>query len=198
MAQPVSDKAVIPMAVTFNQILRLHVIDGGNIEFVFNTIDQYNFGVPNSAFYTSSVVIASSTKWQLHFGAETPLMMPTDNAANPGIPIDNIGFLIGWTGNHLCCFPGDDVMMGAAYSDADAVQNGLKLFTGTAADLLFTDGGGGTSGGDVTDNAFTILWECGTQIGGSVSSPMNALSMLAQSPVPDRYVDNAFLDLEAL
>src|SRR6266566_3469580 len=94
MAQPVSDKGVIPMAVTFNQILRLHVIDGGNIEFVFNTMDQYNIGIPNSAFYTSSIVIASSTMWQLHFGAETALMMPTDNAANAGIPINNIGFVV--------------------------------------------------------------------------------------------------------
>ena len=90
------------------------------------------------------------------------------------------------------------MQMGAAYSDADAVQNGLMIFTGGAGDLLFTDGGGGTSGGDVTQNAFTILWECGTQIVGSVASPMNASSMLTQSFAPDRYVDNAFLDLEAL
>lgn len=200
MAQPVSDRAVIPMGVTFQQILRIHVVDGGNIEFVFNGINDYKNGIPNSTFYTSSVVVASSTNWQLHLGAEDATLIGTDNPART-LALNNVGFMINWlfSGANTCCFPGfDNVALAPAYSDADANPNGLKPFTGTAADLLFTDGGGGGSGGDILDNAFLIQWQCGTQSIGSVASPMNAVSILKQSPPADRYVTNAFLDLEAL
>lgn len=195
-AQPVSDKAVIPLGVTLNQILRLHVIDGGNVEFVFNTMNEYNFGIPNSAFYDSRVVIASSTDWQLHLGAETALMTATDNALNAGITVNNIGFIISWMGSNTCCAAGDMVTMGAPYLNSNATANGLLLYTGGAGDVVLTKGAL-ANGGDVVQNAFTISWQCGTQIGGGTSLMANT-SLLVQSPVPDRYVDNAFLDLEAL
>lgn len=200
IAQPVSDRAVIPIGVTFQQILRIHVINGGNIEFVFNDISDYATGIQNGAtgFYDTDVVVASSTDWQLHFGAEDATLLGTDNPLNT-LALNNVGFTLAWTGSNLCCFPGDDIVMGAAYLDADATPNGLKQFTGGAADLLLTDGATPTgSGGDATQNAFVILWECGTLAAGSASSPMNAVSILAQSPAPDRYVTNVFLDLEAL
>ena len=67
IAQPVSDRAVIPIGVTLVQILRIHVINGGNIEFVFNDINDYKVGIANggTTFYDSQVVIASSTDWVL-------------------------------------------------------------------------------------------------------------------------------------
>ena len=50
-AQPVSDRAVVPIGVTLVQILRIHVTNGGNIEFVFNDINDYKNGIANGGFY---------------------------------------------------------------------------------------------------------------------------------------------------
>lgn len=201
-AQPVSDRAVIPVGVTLQQILRIHVVNGGNVEFVFNTIDDYTTGIPNggTGFYDSDVVIASSTDWQLHMGAEDATLIGTDNPANT-LGIDNIGFVATWTGTNSCCVAASQVSgVTGNYNTATVAGAacGLKVFTGTAADLLYTDGGNvAGSGGTVLANAFTINWECGTAVAGG-TTPMAATSILAQSPVADRYTTNVFLDLEAL
>ena len=44
-AQAVRDRNVIPVAVNLNQVLRMTVTNGGNIEFVFNSIDDYKYGL---------------------------------------------------------------------------------------------------------------------------------------------------------
>jgi len=199
IAQPVSDRAVIPIGVTLQQILRIHVTNGGNIEFVFNDINDYKNGIVNSAFYDSDVQVASSTDWELHFGAEDATLIGTDDPTNT-LALNNIGFTIGWTGGNSCCAAGNQLssILGVYDNSATGTANGLLVFTGGAADLLLVDGANVLgSGGDVTDNAFTINWECGTQVAGGTQA-MNATSLLAQSPTPDRYVTNVFLDLEAL
>jgi hypothetical protein len=43
--QAVKDRNVIPVAVNLNQVLRMTVTNGGNIEFVFNTINDYKNGL---------------------------------------------------------------------------------------------------------------------------------------------------------
>lgn len=43
--QAVKDRNVIPVAVNLNQVLRMTITNGGNIEFVFNSIDDYKFGL---------------------------------------------------------------------------------------------------------------------------------------------------------
>lgn len=43
--QAVHDRNVIPVAVNLNQVLRMTITNGGNIEFVFNTIDDYKYGL---------------------------------------------------------------------------------------------------------------------------------------------------------
>ena len=48
-AQAVRDRNVIPVAVNLNQVLRMSIYDGGNIEFVFNTIDDYRDGLSGDA-----------------------------------------------------------------------------------------------------------------------------------------------------
>ena len=200
-AQPVSDRAVIPLGVTLQQILRVHVTNGGNIEFVFNDINDYKNGIANSAFYDSDVVLASSTNWEMHFGAEDATLLGTDDPANT-LALNNVGFTIAWTGNNTCCAAASQVTTATGiYDNSTATANGLVQYTGGAADLLFTDGGNvAGSGGDITDNAFTIHWECGTQVAGG-TTPMNngaGSSILAQSPPADRYVTNVFIDINAL
>ena len=43
--QAVKDRNVIPVAVNLNQVLRMSITNGGNIEFAFNTIDDYKHGL---------------------------------------------------------------------------------------------------------------------------------------------------------
>lgn len=203
-AQPVSDRAVIPVAVTLNQILRIHVTNGGNIEFVFNTIDQYKNGMANSAFYTTDVVVASSTQWELDMGAEDANLVGTDNPANT-MTLDNVGFTADWTGGNTCCGAALDVTSTAATCDynnsitaagAPGTANALIQYTGQGTALLFSSGAAG-NGGDVLDNAFSILWECGTQVPAGTQA-MNAVSILDQNITPDRYVTNVLLELTAI
>src|SRR3974390_1196228 len=142
-AQPISDRAVIPVGVTLVEILRVHVINGGNIEFVFNDINDYINGITNSSFYNSDVTIASSTKWQLHFGAEDALgLKGTDNPVNT-IALNNVGVAITWTGTNSCCIAADQVqngVYGTGGANTIGVASGLQAYTGTAADLLLKPG----------------------------------------------------------
>ena len=211
-AQPVSDRAVVPVAVTLNQILRLHVIDGGNIEFVFNTIEQYKMGIVNSTFYDTRFVVASSTDWQLWFGAEDATLMGTDQdnqnlVAQNTMPLDNVGFTlegIGTYGVVDIAGAGEENEMAAVASDYDlasATANGLEQYPGAVNSPLIQPGtanGGPGNGGDIEDNDFIIHWECGTQQVGSANMPMNANSLLTQNLPPDRYVTNVLLDIESL
>jgi hypothetical protein len=213
MAQPVSDRAVIPLGVTLVQILRIHVTNGGNIEFVFNDINDYKQGINNvngNGFYTSRVEIASSTNWQLDMGAEDANLLGTDNPANV-MALNNVGFTCLWGGANVCCGPANDVDNTGAYTDnisaagAPLRSNALLQYTGTGTVILFTTGATG-NGGDVTDNFFDIQWEVGTHDGtwgvptypNSATNPMSTNAILNQSLVPDRYVTNVFLELTAL
>lgn len=217
-AQPVSDRAIIPLGVTLQQILRLHVTNGGNIEFVFNDITDYKEGInpvlnpaPSEAFFTTNVVIASSTNWSLDMGAEDANLIGTDNPANV-LALDNVGFTLLWTGSAGaagCCGAGDDATtLNGAYADcataagAQGNANALLGYTGPLTCVLL-DAGATDNAGDILENAFSIIWEAGTGGGtafppvASASSPMNAQSLLDQNVLPDRYTTNVLLELEA-
>jgi hypothetical protein len=198
MAQPVSDRAVIPLGITLQQILRIHVVNGGNIEFVYNSLTDYKNGIANSSFYDTDVVIASSTDWTVHMGAEDATFLGTDNPANT-LPLNFAAFIINTFGNNSVVGTQLDMVAGA-YDNADAIANGLKIYTGVlATDGLLTHGAGATNGGDITDNKFTINWQSGiTPAVGVGTTPASIISMLTQSPVPDRYVTNVLLELEAI
>ena len=190
-AQPVSDRAVVPVAVTLNQVLRLHVINGGNIEFVLNQIDDFRNGVANSAFYDTDIVVASSTDWEMNFGAEDATFMGTDNIVNT-LALNNVGFTITETGTNTCCTALLDILI------AGNVSTGTANALVTYPVVLITTGATGNAG-DVTENAFTFNWECGTQVaGGTSTGVMNATSLLDQSITPDRYVTNVLFDIDSL
>jgi hypothetical protein len=191
-SQAVKDRNVIPVAINLNQVLRMTVTDGGNIEFVFNTIEDYRDGfnaLGTNAQYETGFKIASSTKWQLNYGAESATFIGTDNPANT-LALDNVGFTLTSTGTHalgteLVSVPtsdGTEVAALEAYGTSVLIDDGAVAATPNA--------------GDETENAFTLDWECGTTTAGAVV-PMNAVSLLQQSVTPDRYVVNVFFDLQA-
>jgi len=184
MAQPVSDRGVIPVAVTLNQILRLNITGGGNIEFVFNTITQYESGITNATVYDSDFNVASSTAWELDMGAEDATFIGTDNPANT-MALNNVGFIITESGVHD---------FGTELTDPAGANAGVIALAGFAVTVIGS-GALTTNGGDILDNVFVINWECGTTAGS-----MNATAIIDQVPsiAPDRYVTNVLLDLRSI
>lgn len=199
MAQPVSDRAVIPVAVSLNRVLRLNVNDGGNVEFVFNTIGQYNLGIANgvSGFYDTDFTVASSTNWRIVMGAEDANLLGTDNNIANTIALDNVGYLIVSNGTASCCAAANDIEDPAGATGPATVANGLAQYVGGVGGPIILTSGVAQNAGDVVANSFEINWECGTLIVAG-ATPMNAVSLLNQSITPDRYITNVLLDLDAL
>lgn len=163
----VTDQAVIPVSVTLNSILRLTIISGGNIQFVVNTIDQYENGIANSARYTTTFSVASSRIFDVLINSESGSFIGTDDVANV-MDLDNVGF--------VC-----PTVAGGGTFNADAGdQEGLDQ----AQFTLIT---GRPAGGSAV-NTFEIQWELGTLAGS-----MHATSLLSQSLPPDNYITNVFL-----
>ncbi|RMG77246.1 MAG: hypothetical protein D6707_11385 [Bacteroidetes bacterium] len=213
-AQAVSDRAVIPVAINLNQVLRLHVWNGGNIEFVFNTIDDYRNGLsgddgtsssantaatgpgaaasqanaqgvpggPNN-FYNTYFTVSSSTDWSLDFGAEQATFVGTDNVANK-LNLNNVGYQVFALGNHT--FGAGNELGDPAGANAGVIalaQYPVTIIEKEAASTV-------SNAGDEDDNAFEIIWRCGTSEG-----TMNGTSLLDQGVTPDRYVTNVMMEL---
>ena len=220
-SQAVKDRQVIPVAVNLNQVLRMTITNGGNIEFTFNSIDDYRNGLSgdagtsgsanpatSDAFYVTSFTVASSTRWQLDYGAEEATFIGTDNPGNT-LLLDNVGFTLVNQGTHNFAaagsVPGADqtAELNSPVTDNANEVAGLENYNAT----LITDNqsvlpaGAGANAGDGTENSFDIVWRCGTtEAGGAAPIPMNTVSLLDQSPspTPDRYVTNVIFELSAL
>ena len=190
--QAVRDRNVIPVAVNLNQVLRMTITNGGNIEFVFNTIDQYKAGLGGGGaaatnFYQSDFLIASSVRWSLNYGSETATFIGTDNPANT-LTLDNVGYELISNGAHT--FGPANQIVSAPTTDGSVIAD-LDAYPV----LLMDDAATATANaGDETDNDFTLIWRCGTTEGD-----MNAEFLIDQnpSPSPDRYVVNVLFELMA-
>jgi len=168
----VSDQAVIPVSVTLNSILRLTIISGGNIQFVVNTIDQYEMGIANSSRYTTTFSVASSREFDVLINAESSSFIGTDDVANV-MDLNNVGF--------VC----PDNANGGTFNADAGDQEGLDQ-------AQFTLIAGCPAGGSAI-NTFELQWELGTTAGS-----MNADNLLTQSLPPDNYVTNVFLVVDPL
>ncbi len=218
-AQAVKDRNVIPVAVNLNQVLRMTLTNGGNIEFVFNSIDDYKKGLSSQlasssqnpvggvngteSFYKTDFSISSSTRWALTYGAEQAAFIGTDN---PGLTLalNNVGFTI--TNNsltHTFAAKGD------VLKNATATASLYSLPTDHATEvtalqqypvvLIEDNDSPFANAGDAADNTFTLNWRCGTTEQGAVH-PMNAIKIIDQNPSPaaDRYVVNVLFDLATM
>ena len=200
--QAVKDKAIIPVAVNLNQVLRLNVVSGGNIEFLFATIEDYKNGVNAlgalGSAYETNFTVASSSRWALTYGAETANFIGTDDGANT-LLIDNVGLsLISNTAR-----PIDIVSTGGSagspYKSASLYNANVSELLPYPATMLTDNGLVVSSAGDDTDNDFTITWRAGTKE-GTAPFLMNAVALIDQSPSPnaDRYVANVIFELSSL
>ena len=209
-AQAVKDRNVIPVAVNLNQVLRMTITNGGNIEFVFNTIDDYKKGLSSQAasaaqnpvatvgMYKTDFTVSSSTRWELSYGAEEATFLGTDHATAT-FPLNNVGFKI--TNNGLNTFEGVGLAKGTTataslFSTSTANSTEVAALEVYPTILIQDNGTINANAGDAADNSFTLNWRCGTAEAGAVV-PMNPVKIIDQkpSPVADRYVVNVLFDL---
>jgi hypothetical protein len=181
----VDDRAVVPVSVTLNSILRLNIESGGNVEFNFNTLDQYQTGITNSSQYDTKISVASSVDWNLKMGAEDGYLIQADSAGSgTNMPLDYVGYQIEATGS------------GSSYTIPSAtasggVQEPLQQLSTIADGSEQIQNNGGNAGG-IGDNQFTVHWECGTGNGN-----MNGNNLLGSNLTGGRYSTNVFFILEA-
>lgn len=217
ISQAVSDRTTVPVAVNLNQVLRLNIMQGGNLEFTFNTIAQYKNGINSSAgnvapnvnqnpagtfaaagaggFYITQFTVASSNNWEIHMGAEDPSLLGTDVATNT-MPLDNIGYSITADGTHKFedgVAAAQHLVLKSTPTTNGGAITALTQFPGTSAlveiaDALLANEG---NAGDIADNAFSIYWRVGTQ-----ETDMRAVALIEQNLPNDRYVTNILFDLQ--
>jgi hypothetical protein len=212
-SQAVKDRSVIPVAVNLNQVLRMTITNGGNIEFVFNTIDDYKNGLSSEvasasanpatsqSLYKTDFSVSSSTRWELTYGTEEASFLGTDHPT-AAFDITNVGFTI--TNNGANTFEGA-ALLKSATPGASLWSVPTKNATEVAAlqtypIVLITDNGTvNANAGDAVDNSFTLNWRCGTAEAGAVV-PMKNVKLIDQnpSPVADRYVVNVIFDVASL
>ena len=217
-AQAVRDRGVLPVAVNLNLVLRFQIIDGGNIEFVFNSIEDYRIGMgargtaiqnavgtgvgttltADQQMYRTRFTVSASRRWVLNYGAEQATFMGTDLAANT-LLLNNVGITMIGMGTHsssatgVTSVPTNDFALGNLILPCALTAYPTVLITDAAAASPFENSGSGA------DNDFCIFWQCGTATPGGVTA-MNANTILQQavSPAADRYVTNVLFELDAL
>ncbi len=130
-AQPVSDNATIPVSVTVNSILRLNITSGGNIEFVFNTLDQMANGIDGSSRTTTTFTVASSREFNVTLEPEGPLV-GTDGGT---LALNYIGIAVTGTSGTI-----------------NPASNSALANTNTIVTL--------GQPGDAQANIYTVEWSC--------------------------------------
>lgn len=210
-SQAVRDRQVIPVSVNLNQVLRMTITNGGNIEFMFNSIDDYRNGLSadaasgaanpagSEAFYQTDFTIASSTRWLLEYGSEQATFIGTDDPVNNQLALDNVGFTLLSNGTHA--FGATGGAQGdpgtSLYSTPTNNANDVTALQAYPVALIEdNDDPTISNAGDANENSFSILWRCGTGEDAGVT-PMETESLLNQqpSPDPDRYVTNVLFEL---
>lgn len=189
LAQPVQDNALIPVSVTLNSILRLNVVSGGNIEFNFNTMQDYQTGFDgNLTRHQTNITVASSQNWDIYIGAEDANLINVDDETGAsfigldviGIGVDDPGaFKIG---TEL------DSYYDALGSDAAAAEWNPLIAYGTVDPDNLLLGNLGGNAGDVASNSFLIKWCCASVANGQTA-------MLDNGYDPGRYTTNVVLTL---
>jgi len=169
-AQAVSDMAVIPIGVTLNSIARLTVTSGGNIEFVVNTMDQYENGVDKTPATTTTFSVASSCKFYVTLAADNEQMQGTVNSSHK-MPASIVEY----------------TMDASAFTEATK-----KPSVPTGEYIALTNTEKGIIGDQSTPNAAGVF--SGVKIAWSLAKSTANKDKLKEY-ASDRYVVNAFLQL---
>ncbi len=164
-AQAIDDEAVIPVSITLNSILRLNVTSGGNIEFVFNNLNQYTLGIATNARYNTDFNVSSSIDFDVDLTPEnTSFFIGTDDPGHQmGIEYVRINVIEAVAG------PSDVFGGPTAFIPAQANY-----------EIVSYDGSNSNAGTGLV-NSFTIQWD--------------VMPIIAADLAADRYSNNFFLSL---
>jgi len=217
ISQAVSDRNTIPVGVNLNKVLRLSINSGGNIEFTFNTIDQYKNGISGAtvgtnaggaalagvglgAMYMTNFTVSSSTKWELQYGAEGATMLDVDDPTNTTMTLDNVGFALSESGAHG--FDNAGSAGGTAELASVPTAGGTSVVGLQQYPVVLIDDAGAAghaNAGDGSDNNFQIVWRCGTAeaVTGAGTPAMNTSALIEQGLPSSRYVANVLFNLIA-
>ena len=181
-SQAVSDKAVIPVSVTLNSVLRLTIESGGNIDFVFSNLEQYQEGITNSTQYTTTFSVSASTDYNVTMWAEESNLQGNNTTTTAGgsintFSLDNIGYTI-------------NDPSGSNPSELNGGNTPPVALNETSTTEIVAYDGTNHNAGPADANTFEIQWECGTG-GGN----MNGTAILNQNVAADRYSVNVYLSL---
>lgn len=186
-AQAVDDREVVPLSVTLNSILRLNIESGGNIEFNFNTLQQYENGI-NYPFtdeqYSTQLTVASSVNYDLEMGAEDSRLVSTDTVnATGGMDLAHILYRVTLSSSSSFT-DGTELDL---YSSARPLN---QIGSGIVNEIIQNNGG---NAGGVTDNSFRIDWACGVPT-GTIGTSAGAL--MGSNMTGGRYSTNVFFILK--
>lgn len=195
LAQPVSDNAVIPMGITLSSVLRLNVVSGGNIEFVFNSIADFQEGLYGD-MYRTNFTVASSTDWSLSAYASDF----SGSAGNFGVGIVDYCIQDNGTGDIYDSDPGATNGRGSYYAGASiyAAPGDGDFVALTNASVVVLSPNADGNDGVAADNNFYIRWRCGVGAAPTVAPAGPSLINDWAGTGPGRSSTNVLVTLTAI
>ncbi|MEA2041962.1 MAG: hypothetical protein U9N85_05355 [Bacteroidota bacterium] len=186
MGQAISDKVPIPIGVTLNKVSRMNITSGGSIEFVFNTIADYNSGKNSTAAsdgtsltqYQTAFNVASSSDFTVNLMAETEFTSTDDTGAGT-LAVNFLEFLLENDGSYTFGVE-NQIPLGNEYTTG---TGGAAVSVTTTGDNIIVGSG---NAGDINQNSFIIHWMLGTGVN---------FSTLLGNAAQGRYVTNVLLTL---
>jgi hypothetical protein len=159
-----------------NPGLVINIVSGYSIEFVFDEIDEYIYGIQNAG-QSTFIRIGAIYDWKLQFKADQVMFYGTNDAAHQ-MELNNVGVVVASIGTNQD--DGSNIINNAKFAPIALESNDVTLLTrGTL-----------TNKGYGIENSFTLDWEMGTRNGN-----MNQTRMLDQLLKADTYTLNIILTL---
>ena len=159
-----------------NPGLVINIVSGYSIEFVFDEIDEYIYGI-GTAGQSTFIRIGAITDWKLQFKADQVMFYGTSNPSNQ-MELNNVGVVV--------------VSLGTNLDDGTNIINNAKMAPVAleSTDITLLTKGTLSNKGYGIENTFTLNWEMGTMNGN-----MNPVRMLDQDLAADTYTLNIVLTL---
>lgn len=159
-----------------NPGLVINIVSGYSVEFVFDTFDEYVYGIMGGG-QTTFIRIGAIYDWKLQFKADQPIFYGTSNPAHQ-MELNNVGVVVLSTGTNQ-----DDGTHITNFAKTNPIA--LESF-----DVMLMTKGSQSNRGYGIENSFMLNWEMGTQRGN-----MKNMSMLDQNLKADTYTVNIILTL---
>lgn len=193
--QAVADNAVIPIGVTLNPVLRINVVQGGNIQFVVSSIDDYKNGIASANVGTALATDQYDTEFEVAASVDFNVSMSLESEF---VGVDHAGTmdgrLVGYQIHEIGSYNTTSYM-----TLEPAASTNYRALSTVAWNVVTSSGLYGNAG-DADDNSFVIHWALATS---SVISTAAAgfqvdfvtSELIRQSLAPDYYVSNVWLEL---